>query len=892
MKYILLTILTLLSDCMQISTPSDNYDKLWEQVEKFEKQNLPKSGYDVVLEIYEKAIADNRSDQLIKSLIYSSKLTSQFEDRDPASYIEYFEDQINKISDQDASRICYSIIGELYQQYGMMNINRFSQRTEYDEAKASEIAGLSLEEIQERSIAYYERSLEGNSNKDIDDFKIILSESKKRNTVAAGNINEFLLYRALTHYINDQSFISLAGHITSLSDPALFSPLEEFRKMVLTVTDERDYSWKALTLFQRALNEVHKDEQREMINLERIEYVYQNSTINGKQEFYLNALKNLIEKDPDSKAAQMAHCKIIDYYLQQGEYYRSSFDKKYEQNFSKAYQWIQKAKKNFPKGEYADVVAIQQLKLNKRYCQLEMEQVVPAKNDFLAYVQYRNVDHLFFRVTKLNDKQWKEFNSKKNSDSKVNFLKKLESFRSWEIDLPGTGDFNYHGTEFPVEGLSYGKYILLASNTKEFEYGENKFVNLAIFHVSDLSYIYNSRAPVTELYVIDRTSGKAVKDAAIDVFEQEYNYKKRLNEWKKIASLKSGRNGYASYDKKDKNFSFRITNKDDVLDLRQGHYNLEERKDKERAQVHLFTDRAIYRPGQTIFFKALLTVNDSDDIPHIVPGEEVKLDFRDANWQLVESKKLKTNEFGSLSGHFMAPDGALTGQVTIEARASNGFSSRSIRVEEYKRPKIFSKLDTLLSPYVLGDTIDINGTVESFSGLKVENATIKYRIEKIEYVPWYRYSYADFSRPHLNQYSEFIISGDTRSDSEGKFNFSFPTISDSKEHAYFNYRIHCDVTDITGESTTVSKQISLSAKPFFFSASIPGNAFEGEVGPVKISTSNCEGAEIRAIVNLQVYKLDHPDNPFRSKYWKISDRHYLAENEYESRFPLDKDASS
>jgi len=150
----------------------------------------------------------------------------------------------------------------------------------------------------------------------------------------------------------------------------------------------------------------------------------------------------------------------------------------------------------------------------------------------------------------------------------------------------------------------------------------------------------------------------------------------------------------------------------------------------ESDQVHIFTDRSLYRPGQTVFFKAVCTHVKGDD-HSIVAGKTVELVLRDANRREISRQVLKTNEFGSVSGEFVLPQSTLAGDFSIESAGGNVH----FRVEEYKRPSFAVTFQKIDKTYTFGEEIVLKGRVENFSGIKLGNADVQWVITRQQ--PWW-----------------------------------------------------------------------------------------------------------------------------------------------------------
>ena len=276
-----------------------------------------------------------------------------------------------------------------------------------------------------------------------------------------------------------------------------------FRNLILHTDDQKSYKHKSLELFQRALLLTEtKPELNTLIDLKRIEYVYQHYKNDDKEELYVTALENIINQQPVNPSIELAYGKMVDFYLRRGELYRNNYDDEFKEDFKKAYAWIQKAKLTFSDGKYEDLIRNQKLRLNSKFVNITLESVIPANNDFLSYIQYRNTDKVYFRLYRLSQKEWEKYTSIRQTEEKLNYLKKRDIHREWERALKGKEDFNYHATELNIEGLDYGRYVLQSSLFPSFKYLKGNHLDLNTFTVSDMSYVHNSMESYTEGYVL------------------------------------------------------------------------------------------------------------------------------------------------------------------------------------------------------------------------------------------------------------------------------------------------------------------------------------------------------------------------------------------------------
>ena len=165
---------------------------------------------------------------------------------------------------------------------------------------------------------------------------------------------------------------------------------------------------------------------------------------------------------------------------------------------------------------------------------------------------------------------------------------------------------------------------------------------------------------------------------------------------------------------------------DDVLFIQDWIRKNKSYKQKDRNAVNIFLDRAIYRPGQSIYFKAIAHNIDGDSqLPSLLTNMNLEIVLRDANYQEVEKLNLTTNEFGSVQGSFTAPTGVLLGDMTIDIP---GYGRTNFSVEEYKRPKFEAEFLPVEAEYALGESVTISGKATGFAGNTIDGAKVVYRV--------------------------------------------------------------------------------------------------------------------------------------------------------------------
>ncbi|MEI9807365.1 MAG: MG2 domain-containing protein [Bacteroidota bacterium] len=274
-------------------------------------------------------------------------------------------------------------------------------------------------------------------------------------------------------------------------------------------------------------------------------------------------------------------------------------------------------------------------------------------------------------------------------------------------------DMQDHKGEIKIDALPAGEYVLVASTGKDLSNAKT-IIGARRLYISSISYVNNN----DNFFVLNRDNGQPVVNAAVQVFQQKYDYKTSRYIREKLKLYTTNANGYFRMEKrKENNYSnnyyLDITYNNDRLYLDEQtnyyYYNTEAppAADDEETEIdlntftYLFTDRGIYRPGQTVFFKGIAIVTEKDKKSTVRTKYRTQVYLFDANGQKTDSLVAETNEYGSFSGKFQLPQGVLNGEFSIQMPSGRGTST--IRVEEYKRPKFYVEYEPLKGTYKVND---------------------------------------------------------------------------------------------------------------------------------------------------------------------------------------------
>src|SRR5690606_35502376 len=318
-----------------------------------------------------------------------------------------------------------------------------------------------------------------------------------------------------------------------------------------------------------------------------------------------------------------------------------------------------------------------------------------------------------------------------------------------------------------------------------------------------------------------------------------------------------------------------------------GSYRRDDGNEK-KVNVHtfLFTDRAIYRPGQTIYFKGIVVENAADEKTNRVLADHASVvTLFDANGQKVSTSELTTNTYGSFSGKFTAPASGLTGQMHIGTENGNVHFA----VEEYKRPKFDVAFDTVKANIALNDEITIKGRAIAYAGNNIDGAEVKYRVVRHARFPYF-WAFYRWGQPQSPQME--IANGTAQTQADGTFEVTFTTIPDRQIDPQtlpvFTYTVHADVTDINGETQSGTEQVQAGYRSLQLTTAIADQLDARQANRLTVTTQNLNGVPIPADVAISVAPLNFPGILYRERMWEKPDRYALSEQEFRRLFPDDE----
>lgn len=858
---------------------SDNYKKEWSVVDSLVKIGQEKTAAKKVEQILNNAEAAQNFNQVYKATLYIARLSNSFEEESLENTIIELERKTMQY-DYPLSAIFHSVLGDIYQNYYQQNSWKFNQRTEIQGSQTDDIKTWDLKTIIKRIQFHYDASLveeEKLKRTPINYFEPILIDHKNglsEEEEIQRYLYDLLVKRAIDFYSSGQASLPDPIDVFTIDDSSVFASNQQFIEIDFQTTDTFSNEWKALQLYQSWTAFLLEEDNLTALTdatIKRFQFAKSYYQGEEKEALYHQSIQQLHKQLNGHPSSARTAYEIANYWK---ETYDTDTSSIHKYKLKEAAVLCEEYIKLYPKtyGSYQCKLLLNQL--NWPSHQLEMEAAILPNTPILFNATWRNISTMHYRIVvspfgrKVENMSYNEQKRKLLASKMVN---------SWTTNFSGQEDLRQHTTEFAQKGLPTGHYYIISSTKADFS--EMETISIAEMWVSEMSFIQQNNAKgALEVYVLSRKNGHPIGGVDLEVY-QDRNYTSNA---KKIGNYKTDDNGFVTIGNTyNSSVSIEFKNGSDSL-YSQSFYSYNNRSTVEKdwaTQVSFFTDRAIYRPGQTVYFKGIAV--DSK-------GKEFKLntnysstvELMDVNYKKVAELKVKANQYGSFSGSFQLPLGGLTGYY----RLKTDFGQHGFSVEEYKRPQFKVKFDPIKGSFKLNDSITAKGKAIAYSGANLSDASVNYRIVRRELMPyWYGYGWRRF--PPSNRIEAEIANGKVSTNAAGDFEVKFLAKAPTNSNSTFTYEIVADVTDLNGETQSASTSVSISKQAFQLIVDLQEEIQSEEFKSIQFTTKNFSGELIKANVKYTIERLKPTEIVYKERYWELPEQSQLSEVEFRKQFP-------
>ncbi len=873
------------------------YKEKWSEVSDTEKKGLPKSGLEIVNEIYDFAKKDKNSEQVIKSFIYKLKYKNLIEENAFEKLCKEL-DSVADVSPFPENAIMQTMLADMFWWYYSNNSYKFYQRTNTVNFKNDDMQTWTLDYLGHKIIRAYNLSLANKEGLQIissDKYpELIYQGSKPKNL--RPTLYDFLAHKALDFFANKSIALTKPADHFIIKEDFYFSDIKEFINIKTTTSDTLSLHYYAVKIFKDLLNFRLKDSNNHDAlidaDLKRLEFVYKKTKNEKKDDLYINMLNKLEEKYKNNPFSSEISYKRAIFYNRQSHKYNTLNEttKKYQFYSKKAHEICKNTISKYPETNASQFCRSLINEIERQSIQFTIEQVICPGKIYATLINYRNTKKIYIKAAKISHSEYKKYSGELRNKELYDKLLSL-SVKVYETskELIDDGDFKNHTTEILHEKLPVGHYILFISDNDKYSYNE-ALASYKSFFVSNISHIKQKQSDGSyKVLVLNRSTGKAIPGVQCQTWFSKYNYSTRKYVRVDGKKYTTDNNGTFYMDavksRSSQSWFFDFTHNNDFLSTDRSTYvYYYKQESKFYTSTKFFTDRAIYRPGQKIYFKGI-SIETNGKKNEIKTGFSTTVTLYDVNRQKVSDLKVTTNEYGTFSGSFDIPLGLLNGQFRIECQSGTHY----ISVEEYKRPKFEVKMLPFDGDYMLNDDVSIKGNAITYSGAALSDVNVKYRITRTP--SWRGWWYWGYSSTTVE-----IANGEIKTDAKGVFKIDFKALPDlsypESEFTYFRYQIYADVTDINGETQSTSSSLSVGYRTLQVSLSIPSlinkndpKYTDKKTNKININTQNLNYLFVPAKGDIKIFELKDTPKAFRTRYWAQPDKPSYTKEEWYKQFP-------
>ncbi len=883
-----------------------DYAAAWKNIDSLDKVGQYKSALPKVMEVLAQATTDKNPAQQVKALTYKAKYDNALNENGYEKTILAWE-TATETAVFPVKPMMQSMLAEMYERY--LENNYWKATGDAGSEKTMPLAlpnlkktSCSVRELNEYTFDLYQKSLQYDDLKlvKIADFGAVLYNKKHCADLQQPTLYDYLAQRALNFCINERHYLDEPSYKFEIDDAKLFD-LPSDKTILKTPKDSTSRKFRALKLLNELFLYHKNDAQPEAlldVELKRLDFLYNNCVLPDKKTIYFSNLQILSKKNEKNEGFAEIAAKIAQVYIETGQNYNplndknTPDDKSHKFDLKKAKEILDGGISKYPNSYGADLCNSLRINILNKQLMVQTENVYPINETWLCKLSYKNVGKAFYAVKKydktIENELIKSLPKNYSTQQYIEAFVKLPTIASGSLNLPDDGDFQEHSIEFGVKGLPSGTYKFLVSDTETMT-GEKNAIAYDDVNVSNLAYtLMQNKNGSSDIFVVNRVSGEPQKDVTIILLREYYNSETQKYETKEIKKTKTDNNGKATSSLPNENYKIWLEKGEDKLHL--NDYNSDyEQQDYERQEnsIEFFLDRKIYRPGQTVYFKAMALRFDKKGLPSIITKKKLTVQMNDANGQKVSSLELVTKDFGTCNGSFTAPTSGLLGQMGIQSVGNNTQGYIDFRVEEYKRPRFEVTVDTLKGAYRLNDKVEITAIAKNFAGNAVDGASVKYRVTRSARYPYLDYYWSRWFRPSSSQEIEH---GESVTDAEGKCKINFMALPDKTidpaTKPLFDYTVSIDVTDITGETHNFQKSVSVGYIALLADIEIKNVISKNSNVKIPISTTNTNQIFEAAKVEISIAELKTPKTIYKPRYWDRPDKQVLSKSEFATNFPF------
>ena len=898
MRYLLLTccllLTSLLADSAAPGAPTP-FAAQWKKIDALLTKERTATAAPLVEQIYQQAKRENNAPNYVRALLYKIRLLDNKENDADEKGIALLERDL-KTAQFPVRPIMHSLLAGLYAAYYNQHRYELYQRTSGaapttgPTPSAGADGGTSLAtwdagRLGAAIVRHYQQSVADEPQRQLQTTLAQLGElatgGDAEGRALRPTLYDLLAQRAIAGLQDQELYITKPEQQWQPTEPKLFGSAQEFAALKLTAPadDSLNGQLLALHLLQRltaARLVANNPAALSDVDLQRLDYLHgltQNTDLAAQYEPALARLADVYQALPLS----------TEFIARQAQARREAGDNVAAVALTRA------AEARFPQSRGAAMARQLRAEIERPELAFTAAEVVVPGQPWRLDLTARNVTELHAWAYRITLKEWQNAGQydPQNRTLAKRYARALRAApaAAWPLAVPGH-PLDYKEQKLAAAGaaLPAGYYLVLVSNSAQLSTEEaatsaraGTVTAYAVLGASQLSAVRrtNPATGATSLLLLDRQSGAPLAGVQNEATYSGYNRLKQRNDQRLGAVLTTNAVGEAEIPapnevththEREQLQSVRSWRGQDTLLTRINDYYSDRSNpgDEPQWRTFLFTDRAIYRPGQTVYFKGISTQSLSGKAS-LLTGQSVSVRLLDVNGQTVQTLPFTTSDFGSFHGSLVLPTGLLNGEMELQT----DHGSLSFAVEDYKRPTFLVTLDSVPGRPQLGQPLALTGRARAYAGQATDGATVQYHVTRRELWPLYGYGYGGgrgIYPPGPRGGSQEIAHGTTTTDAEGRFAITFtpplvPRPAGGRWEPGYIFELTADVTDAAGETRTATRAVTIGRNPLSLQLTGPGLADKQALPPFRLLSTNATGEPLPAAGTLRLLARRYRPNP-------------------------------
>lgn len=854
---ILIALLSALAITAQ-TKPSMNYDSSWKKVADFEEQSLPKSASEEVNKILLLAIADKNSPQVIKALIHQGKYDLAIDAENDTLIFCNLNDMVAKSTDVVEKSVLHSMLGELYLQYYQKDSWQINQRTELGDFVPADMKEWTKHIFFDKVVEHLNASMQAQApleKAEVTTYAAVVELGKDSRRFFP-SMYDFFARRAIAFFnkLDADEDISRTLVRKNITQQSLFAPADEFLKHPFNPQYSEYGLWGLETYktYLKSLLERKMDKSVVLVELDKLDYLQRLHS--AYQKNALPSLEKMLKEWDGKEFSVEIVDKITDFQMRSVAYTpeNASDSPAQLERTKNLYNLLKTYIDTYPNYERIGLLKNKLNAITQPAFSATGNSAFPLKGEKKLHITYKNVSRVTVSIYKSDAKT---AYLSRNNVQKNTLRNPIKQFTK---NLTQGASFQEMKDSIALDINEYGSYFVTFETDKPHT-GESP--QTYAFSVTDLTVFSRDLQNETyEFVVVNRTSGEPQQNAQIAVYEV-------LGSWRNstlnlIGTYKTNALGMVSFKMPTNKLNARCifhasAGKDNAAPMESlpysFNYSHQQNANPAVEQLAIFTDRGLYRPGQTVYFKGIFT-NISNNNSSLASDRSIDFNLYGANGEQINSQTLKTNEFGSVSGEFTLPQSALTGSFLLTTK----WGDLSFQVEEYKRPTFEIMFDKIEKTYKFGEEITLKGKAETYSGIKLQNARINYTVNRQRAWWWGRWG----SQPA--QFAE----GSATTDENGQFSIAFTPEKGDDESGVsarfypsaYSFVVETTITDVNGETQTANYSVTVGDVSMMLEVVASEQIEKSSSEIIRISAKNLDGNDISTKGAYQVFAVQENDS--------------------------------